>query len=153
MKILLDTTYFLPLIGISVKGVPNDALIRLLEKGHQISLSDITIFELSAKGGKYVTAGALTPERVSRGIRSIIYDERITRIPMYDDSVLLVAFGLRRMLSDFIDCLILSSAINQNETLVTEDDNIHRLGGEREFHEFLEMRNRNFRIRKLREML
>ena len=36
MKLLLDTTYLLLAIGISIKGLPNDVLIKLLKKGHKI---------------------------------------------------------------------------------------------------------------------
>jgi hypothetical protein len=56
---LLDTTYLVPAIGISVKGLPKDALISLIRKGHQISISGISIFELSAKGAKHISLGKL----------------------------------------------------------------------------------------------
>ena len=153
MRLLLDTTYFLPAIGVSVKGLPGGAVIKLIEKGHQISISDITIFELSAKGGKYITTGALTAERVSRGIRSIVYDERIARVPIHDSSVLLTAFRLRRTLSDFIDCLIVSSSINRNDVLVTEDEHIQNLKKRRDFQELLMTTNPEFKIRTLTDAL
>lgn len=107
----MDTPYLLPAIGVSIKGLPKDALIRMIQKGHQISISNISVFELSA-------------ERVTRGISAIVYDERITVVPMHDSSVLLMAFKLRRMLNGFIDCLILSSAINQNDAVLTEEKDI-----------------------------
>ena len=116
-------------------------------------MSDITIFELSAKGAKHITLGTLTAERVSRGIRAIVYDDRIERIPVHDSSVLLTAFKLRRMLNDFIDCLILSSAINRNDILVTEDGDIHDIKEKREFQELLHMINPQFKIQTLKEML
>jgi len=153
LRLLLDTTYLLPAIGVSVKGLLEDAPIKLIGKGHQISISDVTIFELSAKGGKYITTGALTPERVSRGIRSIVYDDRIARIPIHDTSVLLTAFRLRRTLDDFIDCLILSSAINRNDILVTEDENIQNLKKRRDFQELLETTNPEFKIQTLTDTL
>ena len=31
MKLLIDPTYLLPAIGISIKGLPNDVLIKLLK--------------------------------------------------------------------------------------------------------------------------
>ena len=153
MRLLLDTTYLLPAIGVSLEGLPRDALIRLIGRGHQVSISDITVFELSAKGGKYITTGALTAERVSRGIRSIVYDERIARIPIHDSSVLIMAFRLKRALSDFIDCLILSSAMSRNEVLVTEDEDIQNLKKRREFQELLETVNPGFKIQTLMDTL
>jgi predicted nucleic acid-binding protein len=153
LRLLLDTTYLLPAIGVSIKGLPEDAPIKLISSGHQISMSDITIFELSAKGAKHITLGTLTAERVSRGIRSLVYDDRIERIPIHDSSVLLAAFKLRRMLSDFIDCLILSSAINRNDILVTEDGDIHDIREKREFKELLQTINPQFKIQTVKDVL
>ena len=59
MKLLLDTTYLLPAIGISIKELPKDAPIKLIQKGNRISICDISIFELSAKGAKHISAGTL----------------------------------------------------------------------------------------------
>lgn len=153
MRLLLDTAYLLPAIGASIKGLPEDAPIKLISSGHQISMSDITIFELSAKGAKHITLGTLTAERVSRGIRALVHDDRIERIPIHDGSVLLAAFKLRRMLSDFIDCLILSSAINRNDILVTEDGDIHDIREKREFKELLQTINPQFKIQTVKDVL
>ena len=149
MKLLIDTTYLLPAIGISVKNLPRDAPIKLIQRGHQVSISDIIIFELSAKGAKQITAGTLPAERVTRGIRAIVYDEAIERIPVYDTPILLTAFKLRSMLSDFIDCLILSSAINQCDALVTEDNDIQNLKRNKEFSDLLTTKNPKFKIQTL----
>jgi len=149
----LDTTYLLPAIGISIKDLPKDTLVRLMQKGHQISISNISIFELSAKGAKHVAAGTLSTERVTRGIRAIVYDERITVIPMHDSSVLLMAFKFRRLLGDFIDCLILSSAINQNDAIVTEDEDIQNLKRTKEFRGLLATINPKFKIQTLTDTL
>lgn len=149
----MDTTYLLPAIGISIKDLPKDTLVRLMQKGHQISISNISIFELSAKGAKHVAAGTLSTERVTRGIRAIVYDERITVIPMHDSSVLLMAFKFRRLLSDFIDCLILSSAINQNDAIVTEDEDIQNLKRTKEFRGLLATINPKFKIQTLTDTL
>lgn len=153
MKLLLDTTYLLPAIGISVKGIQKDALMKLIQKQHKISISDISIFELSAKGAKYIAARQLTAERVTRGIRAVIYDETITMIPVYESAILFIAFKLRSILSDFIDCLILSSAINQCDALVTEDNDIQNLKQNKVFNEILATTNPEFKIQRLAETL
>ena len=138
----------LPAIGVSVKRIPEDTAIKLIEEGHQISISEITIFELSAMGAKHITLGTLTPERVSRGIRAIVHDDRIKKIPIHDGSVLLTAFRLRRSLNDFVDCLILSSAINRSDLLSTEDRDIQNLG-EKELPEIIQTTNPEFKIQNL----
>jgi PIN domain nuclease of toxin-antitoxin system len=54
LKLLLDTpARALPIIGISVKNLPKDTPTKLMSKKHQTFISDITIFEISAKGTKY----------------------------------------------------------------------------------------------------
>lgn len=153
MRLLLDTTYLLPAIGISIKDLPKDAPIRLIQKGHQISISDISIFELSAKGAKHITAGTLSSERVTRGISAIVYDEEITIIPKHESTLLLRAFELRNMLNDFIDCLILSSSITQCDALITEDNDILNLKKNEKFNELLTAINPKFKIQTITETL
>lgn len=153
MKLLLDTTHLLPIIGISVKGHPRDALIKLMEKRHGISISNISIFELSAKGAKYVSAGTLPAEKVIKGIRAIVYDEAIETIPSDESTILLTAFNLRSILSDFIDCLILASAINRCDALITEDNDIQDLKKNKEFNNLLATINPKFKIQTLTETL
>ena len=148
MKILLDTTYLLPAIGISIKELHKDIPIRLIREGNQISICDISVFELSAKGAKHINAGKLPPERVTRGIRAIVYNEQIEMIPTYESQLLLTAFKLRKMLNDFIDCLILSAAINHCDILLTEDKDIQNLKNNKEFNELLTTKNPKFKIQK-----
>lgn len=153
MKLLLDTTYFLPAIGISIKDIPQDAVIRLFESGYEVCISEITLFELSAKGAKYVVSRMLSPERVLRGLRAIIYDNRIDRVPIYDTTILSTAFKIRSLLNDFIDCLILSSAINKANALVTEDDDILMLLHKKEFNSIIERLNSKFEIMTIKDLI
>jgi len=153
LKLLLDTTYLLPAIGISIRGIPEDAIIHLMEMGHQIMISNITIFELSAKGAKQIALGDLTAERVSKGIRAIVYDDRMGKIPTYDTSILLTAFRLRRTLSDFIDCLILSSAVNGTDALVSEDKDIHDTWAKGELPSLAQTINPEFEVLTVKHLI
>ena len=153
MKLLLDTTYFLPTIGVSIREIQKDALLTLIAKKHQISMSQITIFELSAKGAKYIKEGQLSPERVTRGISAIIYNDTIETIPMHDTTILQTAFKLRNMLNDFIDCLILSSAMNNSEAIITEDKEIQSLRKSSEFCDLVAGLNPGFKVLKLNEII
>jgi len=148
LKILLDTTYLLPAIGIAIKERQKDIPLKLIQEGNQISICDISVFELSAKGAKHINAGKLPPERVTRGIRAIVYNEQIEMIPTYESQLLLTAFKLRKTLNDFIDCLILSAAINQCDILLTEDNDIQNLKNNKEFNELLTTKNPKFKIQK-----
>ncbi len=151
MKILLDTTYLLPAVGISVKGLSEDVLLRLLGRDHLIYISEVAIFELLAKSGKYIVEGELGPDRVSKGVRSLVYDERIEKIPIHDTSIMQVAFRLRRVLSDFIDCIVTSSAINACDLLITEDKDIQDLKEGESLRGILESLNPQFRICSAKE--
>jgi len=153
LKLLLDTTYFLPIIGISVKNLPKDAPTKLMRKEHQIFISDITIFELSAEGAKYAASGLIPPERISRGIRALIYNETIKILPIHESTILHMAFKLRNILSDFIDCLILSSAINNCDALITEDNDIQYIKENKNLQEIVTIKNPKFQVLKLTEIL
>jgi len=153
LKLLLDTTYFLPTIGISIKEMQKDALLTIISKKHQIGMSQITIFELSAKGAKYIKENMLSPERVTRGLNAIIYNDGIDIIPMHDTTILQTAFKLRNMLNDFIDCLILSSAMNNSEAIITEDNEIQNLKKNTQFHNLVADLTPGFKILKLTEII
>lgn len=127
MKILLDTTYLMPAIGVRVKDISPDTLSGIRGGGHQTAISEVTLLELSASGAKLVSSGALTAERVCRGVIAARRDEELEKIQYTDEDVLQTSIGLRSLLSDYLGCLILSSAINRCDVLLTEDALIHAL--------------------------
>jgi PIN domain nuclease of toxin-antitoxin system len=124
-----------------------------MEKGHNISISQITLFELSAKGAKYVNNGTLLPETVTEGIRAILYDDEIEIVPFHDSKLLLTSFKLRNTLTDFIDCLIVATAINHCDALITEDEEIHKLTKKNGINELIEATNPKFKIKRVSELL
>ena len=56
------------------------------------------------------------------------------------------------MLGDFIDCLILSSALNKCDALITEDSDMLNLNGSNEFIELVMKTKPVFKIRTMAEM-
>ncbi len=52
-----------------------------------------------------------------------------TVVPFTKPEVIETAFSLRNLLRDYIDCIILGTAIALGETLVTEDKDIHSIAG------------------------
>ena len=62
----------------------------------------------------------LSPERASLGIRAILYDDIIEKISTDGTKVMLTAFKLRGLMNDFTDCLIISTALNNCDVLITE---------------------------------
>ncbi|MGB9741415.1 MAG: PIN domain-containing protein [Candidatus Bathyarchaeales archaeon] len=74
-------------------------------------------------------------------------------LPIHESTTLHTALKLRNILSDFIDCLILSSAINNCDTLITEDNDIQNIKGNKNLQEIITIKNPKFQIHKLTEIL
>lgn len=102
-------------------------MLRLIDKGHNLYISSISLFELAAKGARYVVKGLIPIERVLRGIYALIYDDRIVKVTYTVSDILLTAIKLRTELEGFIDCIILSTALNCCDAILTEDGDVHRL--------------------------
>ena len=119
--IVLDTTYFLPIVGIGVKHDFFSALERneIFVDPREIYLSEITLFEIQAKAAKL----GVPPRRVAEGIEAI--KEAFNVIPFYEPEIIRISFKLRRIFPDYIDCIILATAISRKYTLLTEDSDIH----------------------------
>jgi hypothetical protein len=150
---MLDTTYIMPAIGITISGVQHDALKTLhAALGHTTSIRELTLFELSAKGTKYTASGQLSLERLIKGLRSIILDESIQKAPFYDDERLVVSFRLRELINDYVDCAILSSAIFGHDALMTEDGIIHNLIEREEFKSIIDETNPAFSVFSHRDL-
>jgi PIN domain nuclease of toxin-antitoxin system len=126
---MVDTTYLLPAAGIAVGGTPQDAIGRIRDAGHETFASEISLFELLAKGAKLVSEGKADPGRVSLALKSIISDDSIKKVKVYTDETMSIAMELRGHHSDFVDCLILASAASECDVLVTEDASIQRSDG------------------------
>ncbi|HUV34978.1 MAG TPA: hypothetical protein VMW22_08585 [Candidatus Desulfaltia sp.] len=127
MNLLLDSTYLFPLMGLDVRGVPRASILDLLSIGHRVSVSDISFFELSAKGARLVSRGALEPHRVTAAIQSINMRPDVTKVPFILTHVQRTAFGLRAQITDYIDCIIMASSVHEADALVTEDGRLHDL--------------------------
>lgn len=72
---------------------------------------------------------------------------------MHDTTILQTSFKLRNMLNDFIDCLILSSAMNHSGAIITEDNEIQSLRKSPEFHNLVVDLNQGFKVLKLIEII
>ncbi len=119
---IIDTTYLLPLARI---GIKHDLLRAIAEgrvRGTRIrglGISLISVFELQAKAAKL----GIPPEHVMRAVRTIIKSFRV--IPFYHAKVIETAHELRKIMNDYIDCVIVATAAVLKEDLVTEDSVIH----------------------------
>lgn len=120
---IIDTTYLLPLVQIDV---PTDLLSAITKKRinirlKELGISSISIFELQAKAAKLF----ISPETVNDAIKFIMKHFRV--INFYNSEIVRVSFELRKILPDYIDCVILATAIICKEDLLTEDSKIHAI--------------------------
>jgi predicted nucleic acid-binding protein len=154
-RFLLDTIYLMPAIGVSINKISGEDVARFRQgTGVETALCDITIFELSAKAAKLITEGKLKLDAVSAGIEAIDRDDSLIKLRAYDQENLSTAFKLRHTLKDFIDCLIFSTALNQADVLLTEDQLMHELErDEPSFNEIIKTTNPKFEIRRLSDFM
>ena len=119
---IIDTTYLLPLVRIGVKT----DLLRAVVEGRvrrevslqSLKVSTISLFELQAKAAKLgVPLGD-----VVRAINVILRSFQV--IPFYKAEIVEAAHKLRRILTDYIDCVIVATAVALREDLVSEDQAI-----------------------------
>jgi predicted nucleic acid-binding protein len=119
--LIIDTTYLLPLAGIGVRMDLLRAVVEGRVKGvvlDDLALSLISIFELQAKSAKL----NIPVSRVVEAVRVITSSFRV--IPFHTQPIIEHAFELRGILGDYIDCIIVATAVSLGEDLVTEDTRI-----------------------------
>ncbi|MEM3070209.1 MAG: PIN domain-containing protein [Candidatus Bathyarchaeia archaeon] len=121
VRLLLDTTYLMPLIKIKVREVSEEAIRRALRE-HEIIISEAQIFELYAKGAKYLLDGLISIEDLVEGVEAAYYN--LERIPITDRRVMESAARIRRVLPDLLDSIILSTALHHCEGIATIDRRI-----------------------------
>lgn len=129
MKVLLDTSYFLPLVKVQVKEIPVNLLQDLLSNPSiELHYCDVTLFEMAAKAIRLMVSGEpIDVQDVRIGIDALENDERLVRDSWSTHPYALeLASTLRKIHSDFIDCLILATAACRAETFVTMDDEFYK---------------------------
>ncbi len=125
MRVFLDTTYFIPSIGIALTNLPWDIAFKV-QRNSETMISDLTLFELYAKGAKYVRNGFIEKEQVLRGVTSLRLDERFHKIDYRDSMIQDTAISLRQNINDYLDCVLLASAIHSCELMLTEDKRLSK---------------------------
>ena len=130
MKVVLDTTYFLPLFGLEVTQLETskEKWLLLFENGHENlelivptvifqELTQLLIREYKKANNQNIS------ERYSLGISTIIKKDHFSMInPYLNPAMAEIAFKLRYLgHKDLFDCFIASSALNLGAIFVSED--------------------------------
>jgi predicted nucleic acid-binding protein len=118
---IIDTTYLLPLARIDVDVDLLKASVegRVNVRIEEMAVSLISLFELQAKAAKLGVASSIVHEALEATNKAF----RV--IPFYTKEIVEVSFSLRKTMPDYVDCVILATAIVLGENLVTEDSLIH----------------------------
>lgn len=117
---IVDTTYLLPLVGISV----NSDLFSEITNGSvnfdldAALVSEISLFEVQAKSSKFSISHSVVTEAI-KAIRS-----NFEVVPYDEEKVIQTSFDLRKIHQDYIDCVIVASAVSRGLDLLTEDQRI-----------------------------
>ena len=117
---ILDTTYLLPLALIQID---TDLLRAIAERKVDLKLEEITvnmisIFELQAKAAKLMVPA----EFVVEAVKAISMGFKVE--PFSRPEIVETAYELKKIIPNYIDCVIISTAAVLNEDLITEDSRI-----------------------------
>ncbi|MGB9630660.1 MAG: PIN domain-containing protein [Candidatus Methanodesulfokora sp.] len=117
---ILDTTYLLPLARIDVK---TDFLKAVADGKIKVNFSDlrislISIFEIQAKAFSLNVPPTYVIEAID------VIQKSFDIIPFYKIGIVERAHELRDLLRDYINCIIVATAIEEKEALITEDSSI-----------------------------
>jgi PIN domain nuclease of toxin-antitoxin system len=115
--LILDTTYLLPLARITIEV---DLLEAIIKGGTNLKLEDatvslISIFELQAKAAKLMVPA----EFVVKAVEAIFNAFKVE--PFYKPQIIETSYKLKKLIPDYIDCVIAATAITLKEHLITED--------------------------------
>ncbi len=124
MKIFIDTSYFLPLIKLTIETIPDNLLQDILSQTqNNFFYSDLTLFELTSKAFKSIRQkNEITYQDLTIGLDSIQNDSRLEPLSWANNPLIIELAGkLREIHKDTIDCLIFATAIHNCDCLITLD--------------------------------
>jgi len=130
VKILLDTTYLLPLFGVDVGLEDFKMLFPKLLNTYNVMYNPISLVE-----AKWIILGLTRKDEMLRlkmlkryvqGLKSILLDKRLKATELTNPSIEEFAdeLLLNNKLNDYFDRIIYSTAKHYNATLLTEDEKL-----------------------------
>jgi len=128
LRLLLDTSYILPTLGVEVPEVEAalERLLRLRRRGLvEIYYSSVSLLEALAKAAKL----GVPPDAVEQGLIAIAAGYRAAEA---GPEAWLLAYELRRLgLRDMVDAILYATAYTSRLRLLTRDRALRRFLGEK----------------------
>lgn len=129
-RILLDTSFILPTLGINVSGATLEGFKSLGETGTEIYYSRFSILESLWVAAGTVEKGTFDPESFGLGLRSIMEGGKYMSVDE-DSGIFNEALRLHRLgHKDMIDNILYASAAKLDLLLLTLDDELKRFVSE-----------------------
>jgi len=127
-KVMVDSTYLLPLVGVRVADLPENPLSSLIDLGFNVKINEISLFEAVGKAMREVVRAANRESAVKTvevGVKSLLLDEGIEKLPICELYTVSSALKLYEGgLHDLPDCFIAASASVHTGLLLTESDDV-----------------------------
>lgn len=123
-KLLLDTTFILPLFGFDVGLADFEEFFLAALERYAILVNSLSFLEAKWKALREARRNPEVLEAYSDGLRSIVFSEDVTVVPFHDPVVDDLATALIRYHGDYFDCSIAASALVDANVLLTEDEKI-----------------------------
>jgi predicted nucleic acid-binding protein len=124
VRLLLDSTYLLPVVGVDVEGV--EGALRILERGYRLGKFELyyTPFNLLEIIGKLSKLDKVDAGRVRLGLRAL---EESFRLVVPGVEAYMLALELRRRgFRDLIDLLLYATARVEGLRFLTRDEPLLR---------------------------
>lgn len=131
LRVLLDTSFILPSLGIDVGEAVAKGLHRVVDVGAEIHYSDFSILESLWLAARLSAREGFDGERISLGLRSIVEGRRYTKAEAdsgaFNDSLKLYVLGHR----DMVDNILYSTSTHRNLKFLTLDEELKRFINEK----------------------
>jgi hypothetical protein len=125
MKVLLDTTYLLPAVGIAV-NLPEDVLEQLYSSNYSFIINELSLFELFGKASRPMAGNDEAKERFYTGMKSIL-SSKIELKPVFTLDTLSVVREVHERIKDLPDCPIVATALVYADVMLSEATDIPKL--------------------------
>jgi hypothetical protein len=122
MRVFLDTTYLLPVVGIEI-DLPDDLLERLFSSDHSFVMNELSLFELFGKASRFMSRDKNAKKRFYIGMESILSSE-IDIKPIFTLDTLSIALEVYEKIKDLPDCPITATALFDSDVMLTEAGDI-----------------------------
>ena len=154
MKILLDSTYLFPIIGIEInEWWTKSHLSRLLKnENYNLYYGDLSLFEIFTKSMRLILQKkiSLSMDQIQKGINGLVNSTKFQKINwwehLFESEIIL---ELRRIHSDSIDCELFYLAVVNCDIFATFDETmVKKIKANSVILDWIKGVNPNFRIWK-----